>query len=69
LSGSEKGSWHLLCPYAADANNHQRQLFDDSLRAALSVAEIRGLVTSLGFEGNSVLATTDRHWSWSAVTR
>ena len=30
--------------YAADATPHQRQLFDDSLRAALSLDEIRALV-------------------------
>ncbi len=53
--------------YAADANDHQRQLFEDSLRAALSVADIRELVTQLGFDGNSVRATTDRHWTWSTI--
>lgn len=57
----------LVAAYAADANDHQRQLFDDSLRAALSVADIRALVTQLGFDGNTVRATTDRHWTWSAV--
>jgi ubiquinone/menaquinone biosynthesis C-methylase UbiE len=58
----------LVATYAADANDHQRQLFDDSLRAALSVAEIRALVQQLGFDSSTVQATTDRHWTWSAVT-
>jgi ubiquinone/menaquinone biosynthesis C-methylase UbiE len=59
----------LVDAYAADASDHQRQLFDDSLRAALSVAGIRALVTRLGFDGRSVQSTTDRHWTWSAMAR
>jgi ubiquinone/menaquinone biosynthesis C-methylase UbiE len=57
----------LVRMYAADCNEHQRQLFDDSLRAALSVGEIRSIVSHLGFDRQSVLATSDRHWTWSAV--
>ncbi len=58
---------HLVDTYAAGANVHQRQLFDDSLRAALSVGEMRALVASLGFSPTSVQATSDRHWTWQAV--
>ncbi len=57
----------LVRMYAADCNEHQRKLFDDSLRAALSVGEIRSLVSHLGFDRESVKATSDRHWTWSAV--
>jgi ubiquinone/menaquinone biosynthesis C-methylase UbiE len=57
----------LVETYAGDANLHQRKLFDDSLRAALSVSEVRELITSLGFAGTTVSATTDRHWTWSAT--
>ena len=53
--------------YAAGANEHQRQLFDDSLRAALSLDEIRALVAELGYDGSTVQASSDRHWTW--VTR
>ncbi len=55
----------LVATYAAGCNAHQQKLFDDSLRAALSVGEIRALVTGLGFDPQSVRATTDRHWTWS----
>ncbi len=55
----------LVETYAAGANAHQRQLFDDSLRAALSLDEIRELVTALGIPPTSVQATSDRHWTWS----
>jgi ubiquinone/menaquinone biosynthesis C-methylase UbiE len=58
----------LVATYAADANARQRQMFDDSLRAALSLDEIRALVADLGFDPAAVRQTSDRHWTWSAVT-
>jgi ubiquinone/menaquinone biosynthesis C-methylase UbiE len=57
----------LVASYAAGSNAHQQKLFEDSLRAALSVEEIRALVSALGFDASSVQATSDRHWTWSAV--
>jgi len=54
----------LVKTYAADADAHQRQMFDDSLRAALSLDEIRTLIGELGFAPESVNATSDRHWTW-----
>jgi ubiquinone/menaquinone biosynthesis C-methylase UbiE len=56
----------LVNTYAAGANEHQRQMFDDSLRAALDLTEIRALVAELGFDPLGVQATTDRHWTWIA---
>jgi hypothetical protein len=41
-------------------------LFRDSLRAALTLNEVRQLVGELGFEGDTVQTTSDRHWTWSA---
>lgn len=60
---------HLVETYAAGANDHQRQMFTDSLHAALSLEEIRQLVALLGFGLETVQATSDRHWTWSAVAR
>jgi ubiquinone/menaquinone biosynthesis C-methylase UbiE len=57
---------HLVQTYAGDQNPHQRQMFDDSLRAALSLDEIRALVTELGFDPETVQPTSDRHWTWVA---
>jgi ubiquinone/menaquinone biosynthesis C-methylase UbiE len=57
---------HLVDTYAAGANAQQRQMFDDSLRAALSLDEIRELVHQLGFAPETVCATSDRHWTWAA---
>ena len=56
----------LVAAYAADANEHQQKMFDDSLRAALTLEEIRELVASLGFAEQTVQATSDRHWTWIA---
>jgi ubiquinone/menaquinone biosynthesis C-methylase UbiE len=56
----------LVATYAGDANDHQRQMFADSLHAALTVDEVRALVTALGFDADTVRQTTDRHWTWAA---
>ena len=56
----------LVHTYAGEENEHSRQMFDDSLRAALSLEEIRQWVEQLGFQPETVSATTDRHWTWAA---
>jgi ubiquinone/menaquinone biosynthesis C-methylase UbiE len=58
---------HLVKQYASDANEHQRQMFADSLHAALTLDEIRELVKKLGFPPLGVQMTSDRHWTWAAV--
>lgn len=58
---------HLVATYAGDANAHQQQMFDDSLRAALTLAEVRDLVAALGFDTRAVRQTSDRHWTWETV--
>ncbi len=57
----------LVAMYAAGANDHQRKMFGDSLRAALTLDEIRGLVVELGFDPSSLSQTTDRHWTWESA--
>ncbi|MCH8921757.1 MAG: class I SAM-dependent methyltransferase [Planctomycetes bacterium] len=52
--------------YAGQESDHARQMFEDSLRAALSLEQFRALVQELGFEAQAVQATSDRHWTWSA---
>jgi ubiquinone/menaquinone biosynthesis C-methylase UbiE len=58
---------HLVNQYAGGANDHQRTMFADSLRAALTLGEIRTLVAGLGLDPADVRPTSDRHWTWSAV--
>lgn len=64
--GDETALEQLVATYAAGCNDHQRQLFADSLRAALTVAEVRALVAAFRFDPATVQATSDRHWTWAA---
>ena len=57
----------LVETYAGEETEHSKKLFDDSLRASLSLDEIQDLVEKLGFDRKTVLATSDRHWTWAAV--
>lgn len=56
----------LVSQYAGECNEHQQKMFRESLHAALTVDEVRDLVAVHGFSGQSVQATSDRHWTWSA---
>jgi ubiquinone/menaquinone biosynthesis C-methylase UbiE len=56
----------LVQTYAGHENELQRQMFANSLHAALTVDEMRDLVSELGFDPESVQATSDRHWTWNA---
>lgn len=58
---------HLVKTYAGDANDHQRALFANSLRAALSLVEVSSIIGDLGFAHDSVRQTTDRHWTFAAT--
>lgn len=53
--------------YAAGCNPHQRALFAASLHAALTLGEVRQLVARFGWQGESVSATSDRHWTWAGA--
>lgn len=57
----------LVETHAGDDNDHQRKMFAESLHAALTVEEMQHLVVKLGFAADGVKATSDRHWTWSAV--
>lgn len=53
----------LVCTYAGGENSHQRQMFRDSLHAALTVIEVRQLLADCGQPADWVKQTTDRHWT------
>ena len=42
-----------------------RALFRDSLRAALTLEEVREAVRGLGLPDEGVAMTSDRHWTWT----
>ncbi len=54
----------LVATYAGQESPFQQQMFENSLRAALSLEELRELIEPLGFPPESVRATSDRHWTW-----
>jgi hypothetical protein len=49
--------------YAARDNARQRQLFADSLHAALTVGEVADLLEATGLPRDAVQQTSDRHWT------
>jgi len=49
--------------YVAGANRHQRQMFEASLRAALSLDEVREILSGLGLDPAAVQPSSDRHWT------
>lgn len=59
----EKTLEELVSRYAGDATEKQREMFSASLRAALTVEEVRQLVQALGIPAECVRATSDRHWT------
>jgi ubiquinone/menaquinone biosynthesis C-methylase UbiE len=56
----------LVQTYAGDENAHQQKMFRESLGAALTVAEVRELITECGISPDDVRQTTDRHWTLAA---
>ncbi|WP_437674324.1 class I SAM-dependent methyltransferase [Sorangium sp. So ce131] len=53
----------LVHTYAASDTAYQRSLFDASLRAALSLDELREMLRSLGVPPECAQKTSDRHWT------
>jgi ubiquinone/menaquinone biosynthesis C-methylase UbiE len=53
----------LVATYAGDANQHQQQMFRDSLNAALTLSEMRQILSELDKPVEWVVQTTDRHWT------
>ena len=56
----------LVSTYAAGATPCQQKLLADSLRAALTLEEVRTLLVEFGFSVGTVQSSSDRHWTWFA---
>lgn len=48
---------------ASECNNHQKQLFRDSLHAAFTLDEVNELMQKASLEGVNVYQSSDRHWT------
>jgi ubiquinone/menaquinone biosynthesis C-methylase UbiE len=55
---------HLVQTYAGNEAPAARALFEASLHAALTLAEVRDMVQALGLPSSGVTMTSDRHWTW-----
>ncbi len=64
---SEEELAHLSETYTSDEGVNARKMFEDSLRAALTLDEVQLMVAELGFARESVSLTSDRHWTWNVV--
>jgi ubiquinone/menaquinone biosynthesis C-methylase UbiE len=53
----------LVERYAGDANAHQKQMFGESLHAALTLEEVRAMAAAFRIPAESVQQTSDRHWT------
>lgn len=63
---SESEVDRLVGLYAGDATPYQQKLLADSLRAALTLEEMRVLARKCWTADETVQLTSDRHWTWSA---
>ena len=57
----------LVTTYTPGATPSMRQLFRQSLHAALTVEEVADMLDQLGLNRAGVRATSDRHWTFSGV--
>ena len=62
----EEALQQLVQTYTGEENEHQQKMFADSLLAALTVDEMRQLISDLGYPADGVQATSNRHWTWIA---
>ena len=53
----------LVTQYAGEESDHARQMFSDSLRAALSLEEVCELAKALDLPTDGIEQTSDRHWT------
>jgi ubiquinone/menaquinone biosynthesis C-methylase UbiE len=60
---TEDAAWAIVRRVAAGDSERQQRLFFDSLCAALTLDEVRAMVSAAGLEGAAVVQSSDRHWS------
>jgi ubiquinone/menaquinone biosynthesis C-methylase UbiE len=54
----------MVSTYAGTESPAAQALFEASLRAALTVDEVRTIARSLGRDSAGITLTSDRHWTW-----
>ncbi|MEO6811409.1 MAG: class I SAM-dependent methyltransferase [Isosphaeraceae bacterium] len=61
---SEAALAALVTTHAGSEGPAARALFAESLRAALTIVEVRAIVKEMGLPAVGVRQTSDRHWTW-----
>ncbi|MEG3842947.1 methyltransferase domain-containing protein [Microcoleus sp. herbarium14] len=54
---------NLVEMYAGDCNEHQKQLFSDSLQAAFALEEVEEMIRNARLGGLRIYESSDRHWT------
>lgn len=54
---------YLVKQYVGDCNQHQKQLFRDSLHAAFTLEEVQQMIEKAGLENIKIYQSSDRHWT------
>lgn len=54
---------NLVASIGVEYDTHQKQLFHDSLHAALTLAEVKQLISQADLQGLIVYQSSDRHWT------
>jgi hypothetical protein len=54
---------NLVESIGAEYDTHQKQLFRDSLHAALTLDEVKQLISQADLQGVIVYQSSDRHWT------
>ncbi|PSB56850.1 class I SAM-dependent methyltransferase [Chamaesiphon polymorphus] len=62
---SERIVDELIAKFGGDYDTQQQQLFRDSLKAALTLAEVRELCDRVGFKQVNISQTSELHWTLS----
>lgn len=57
----------LVEMHASEESEYSRRLFGESLHASLTLEEMKDMVEHFGVSPDSVVATSDRHWTWATV--
>ncbi len=66
---SAEEAWAIVERVAPNDTPKQKQLFFDSLHAALTVDEVRSMAGAAGLDGTSIAIVSDRHWSLERPSR
>jgi ubiquinone/menaquinone biosynthesis C-methylase UbiE len=56
----------LVQQYTQQSTEYCQRLFLESLHAALTIEEVKHIVTGLGYDHQTVTMSSDRHWTWAA---